>query len=144
MIREKTHASLLEMKTLKLVRKERHVLNLDRKQCDCKEWDLTGIPCRHAIACIREMRRDVQSYVHEWFHAEEYKLAYGGIIYPFPDSSTWEKVECLTVLPPPEKKQSRRRKQARKRREDEPKNKNCISKVGQVLNVQIATYCKNL
>ena len=72
----------------------------------------------YAITYIREMR-DVESYVHEWYHAEKYELAYEGIIYPIPDSSTWKEVECLTILPPSEKEQPGRRKQARKRGVDE-------------------------
>ena len=54
------------------------VLNLEKRVCDCNEWNLTGISCRH-VACSREMRRDIKSYVHEFYHLNKYKVTYGGI-----------------------------------------------------------------
>ena len=31
---------------------ERHVVNLTRKCCSCRVWDLTGISCKHGVAII--------------------------------------------------------------------------------------------
>ena len=31
---------------------ERHMVNLTRKCCTCRVWDLTGIPCKHGVATI--------------------------------------------------------------------------------------------
>ena len=53
------------------------------------------------------------SYVHEYYHAKKYKLAYKGVNYPICDSSTWEKIECLPILPSHIKKQPRKRKKSR-------------------------------
>ena len=76
------------------------VLNLEKRICDCNEWNLTGIPCRHTVVCIREMRKDIETYVHDMYNADRYKLAYEGVIYPIPNSSTWNEVECTPILLP--------------------------------------------
>ena len=31
---------------------ERHVVDLIKKTCRCRSWDLNGIPCKHAIIAI--------------------------------------------------------------------------------------------
>ena len=80
---------------------------------------MTGIPCRYVIACIRDTRRHVESYVHECYHADAYKLAYESMINLVPDSSQWEKVHCIPILPPLKKKLLGRRKKKRKRGADE-------------------------
>lgn len=33
---------------------EIHVVDINVSRCDCRRWQLTGIPCSHAIACFRE------------------------------------------------------------------------------------------
>ncbi|GKD00824.1 mutator type transposase [Tanacetum coccineum] len=32
-----------------------YVCNMTQRTCSCKKWDLTGIPCKHAVACIWDM-----------------------------------------------------------------------------------------
>ena len=31
---------------------ERHVVDLAKKACSCRIWDLTGLPCKHGISAI--------------------------------------------------------------------------------------------
>lgn len=31
-----------------------HTVNMDRRTCTCRRWDLTGIPCRHALKVIQD------------------------------------------------------------------------------------------
>ncbi|XP_076932707.1 uncharacterized protein LOC143598356 [Bidens hawaiensis] len=34
---------------------EQYVVTVDQRSCTCRMWDLTGIPCKHAVACIFDM-----------------------------------------------------------------------------------------
>ncbi|XP_019264233.1 PREDICTED: uncharacterized protein LOC109241865 [Nicotiana attenuata] len=37
---------------------DRHTVNMTLKKCTCRIWDLTGIPCPHAIKSIQHMKLD--------------------------------------------------------------------------------------
>ncbi|GKB89203.1 mutator type transposase, partial [Tanacetum coccineum] len=37
-----------------------YVCNMTQRTCSCKKWDLTGIPCKHAVACIWDMASNGQ------------------------------------------------------------------------------------
>ena len=43
---------------------ERHVVDLVRKSCSCRIWDLTGLPCKHGIFAIVKNLEKVEDYVH--------------------------------------------------------------------------------
>nr|GMD99031.1 Zinc knuckle family protein [Ipomoea batatas] len=45
-------------------------------------WDLTGIPCSHAIAAIRKKGDLPELYVHQCYSVEQYLRAYGPAILP--------------------------------------------------------------
>ncbi|XP_052621593.1 uncharacterized protein LOC128127206 [Lactuca sativa] len=32
-----------------------HVVDMEKRECSCRKWELTGIPCKHAIASLNEM-----------------------------------------------------------------------------------------
>ena len=80
----------------------RHVVELDSKQCSCREWQITGKPCIHAVLFICSIRgAKVEDYVHEYYAVDRFKVAYAGRIPAMPDKSQWEKVSLQAqVLPP--------------------------------------------
>jgi hypothetical protein len=55
----------------------RHVVDLNTHTCSCGEWQLTGLPCLHALALINtETNVDMESFVHEHYSVERFKAAY--------------------------------------------------------------------
>ena len=42
---------------------DRHTVFLDKKLCTCRAWDLTGIPCSHAICAMEYARIDPLSEI---------------------------------------------------------------------------------
>ncbi|MCI37075.1 hypothetical protein A2U01_0058299, partial [Trifolium medium] len=36
---------------------DKFVVSLGRRECSCRKWMLTGLPCHHLIACMRD--RDI-------------------------------------------------------------------------------------
>jgi hypothetical protein len=85
------------------------------KTCDCRRWDLTGIPCCHAISCLRHERIPPESVVSDCYSSSSYLVAYGQTIWPCKDKSEWEKVDAEEILPPVyEKKVGRPPKSRRK------------------------------
>ena len=49
---------------------ERHVVDLVRKACSCKIWDLTRLPCKHGISVIFKNLEKVEDYVHPCYLKE--------------------------------------------------------------------------
>lgn len=43
---------------------KRKVVDLKAKQCDCVEWQVSGLPFSHALCCINAMRYNVNDFVH--------------------------------------------------------------------------------
>lgn len=43
---------------------DKHAVNLARKTCSCRRWDLSGIPCCHAITCMWHNHVAPEEYVH--------------------------------------------------------------------------------
>jgi hypothetical protein len=41
-----------------------HIVDLTNKTCDCRRWQLTGIPCSHAISALRHERVPQESVLH--------------------------------------------------------------------------------
>jgi hypothetical protein len=44
-----------------------HAVNLEARTCGCKKWDLTGIPCDHAVAAVVKMKQHPEDFVHDFF-----------------------------------------------------------------------------
>lgn len=107
--------SLLERGFQVQVMDREYIVDIVAKQCDCRRWNLTGIPCSHAINCSRNERIYPESVVNDCYSTERYLLAYGPKIWPCNDKSIWHKVRGPEVRPSVyEKKVGRPRKNRRK------------------------------
>ncbi|KAK8574061.1 hypothetical protein V6N13_097055 [Hibiscus sabdariffa] len=42
-----------------------HTVNLNTMQCTCREWELTGIPCCHAICAMYHDSKEPQTFISE-------------------------------------------------------------------------------
>ena len=94
-----------------------HAVDLRAKTCGCRAWDVTGIPCNHAISVIMKIKQHPEDYVHDFFKLPMYKQAYKGVIYPVPGPDDWTKTNTPDIDPPvfrdkPGRKQTVRRKGA--------------------------------
>ncbi|KAK3225584.1 hypothetical protein Dsin_005446 [Dipteronia sinensis] len=89
--------------------------------CDCGLWEISGIPCKHAMAVITGRRMNNNDFVHKYLTTEAYLKTYSYVIYPIPDKTQWPQVQHVEVLPPIEKKLSGRPKKKKKRGADEPR-----------------------
>ncbi|XP_057247526.1 uncharacterized protein LOC104891244 [Beta vulgaris subsp. vulgaris] len=83
---------------------DRFVVNLRDRSCSCNKWDMTGIPCIHAYACILRIRGKPEDYVDPFYSREKYMQAYGPYIKPMPGMNQWEATEFPHPLPPPIKR----------------------------------------
>ncbi|XP_019173229.1 PREDICTED: uncharacterized protein LOC109168401 [Ipomoea nil] len=89
-------------------------VDLSQRQCSCRGWDLTGIPCSHGVAAIRKQRGSPEDYVHQCYTVETYLTAYEPAILPIQSSDLWVKSDLPAPIPPKYKAQPGRPKKKRK------------------------------
>ena len=77
-----------------------HVVDLIGKTCSCRMWELSGVPCNHAIAAIFANREKPEAYVHAYFLKQTYLSMYKHTISPVPSQQEWEKTGLNDIYPP--------------------------------------------
>jgi hypothetical protein len=72
----------------------RFVVNLKERTCSCRAWDVSGIPCKHAIAYITSIPGEkIEDHVDNYYSVQSFRAAYEGTIPSIPDKSMWPKKE---------------------------------------------------
>ncbi|XP_012835819.1 PREDICTED: uncharacterized protein LOC105956512 [Erythranthe guttata] len=93
---------------------KKYIINLREKTCQCNEWQVCGVPCKHAMSCILYMRYDPVDYVSPYLTTEAYLRTYSGMINAIPDESKWPTNTQIPPLKPPvHKRKNRAFKQGR-------------------------------
>ncbi|KAF7835650.1 Glycoside hydrolase, family 47 [Senna tora] len=77
-----------------------HVVDLNIKECSCRLWNITGIPCKHAVAAIQMNREQPEKYIHDCYSKETYIRTYSEIIKPMPGEVEWMETNLPPILPP--------------------------------------------
>ncbi|KAL0546592.1 hypothetical protein IC582_016504 [Cucumis melo] len=83
------------------------VVNLQTKECTCKEFQAEQLPCSHGIAAARYRNINVYSLCANYYTNECLLVAYAEAVYPVGNQSDWKTSEDyvhMTVLPPKEVK----------------------------------------
>ncbi|KAK9267728.1 hypothetical protein L1049_010161 [Liquidambar formosana] len=110
------------------------VVDLERRSCLCRLWDIIGVHCCHAIAAIYVDGSTLEDYVDPYFHVETYLRIYKPITVPIPDKQHWIGVDQgAPVMPSPLRRPSGRPKRVKKKGVDEPVNPYRICKHHQSL-----------
>ncbi|RHN42107.1 putative transcription factor interactor and regulator CCHC(Zn) family [Medicago truncatula] len=99
-----------------------YVVNLKDKTCACRKWDLSGIPCPHAIAEIYYNQANVDDYVAHW--KQKFLDTYDNLILPSNGPKLWPEVNTQPILPLGARRAPGRPKKARRKENDEPKSAN--------------------
>ncbi|XP_020249813.1 uncharacterized protein LOC109827249 [Asparagus officinalis] len=60
-------------------------VNLEYRTCTCRQWQVLGLPCKHAAAVIRHKDQLLYPYISDYFSTEVYRKCYSFPIYPIPD-----------------------------------------------------------
>ncbi|XP_073310473.1 uncharacterized protein [Primulina huaijiensis] len=77
-------------------------VDVDNCDCSCKSWQLSGLPCCHAIAVITCLGRDPYDYCSRYFTADSYRITFSESINPILNvEGPWQNGGSVTVTPPP-------------------------------------------
>ena len=57
------------------------VVHLDQGTCTCRQWQILGIPCSHAIAAMQLRNKCPYDFYEHWFLAATYRLTYNEVLH---------------------------------------------------------------
>lgn len=69
------------------------IVNIGTRCCSCRDWQLYGLPCSHAVAALISCRKDVYAFTERCFTAASYRETYAGAINPIEAKPRWVKTE---------------------------------------------------
>ena len=118
----------------------RHVVYLDLQECTCREWQVSGKPCPHALAVITtERQRDMEKYVNGYYSVKKLQAAYAGVIPSITDKQQWPTVDKgFKVFPPVAKKKKGPRRQRKNR------ILSCLERIGKATRQMTCKSCGEL
>ncbi|KAL3522527.1 hypothetical protein ACH5RR_015361 [Cinchona calisaya] len=113
---------------------EKFAVDLEKWVCDCRRWELTGIPCSHAVYCISLTGEEPESFVNQCYSKDAYVRVYESAIEPINGPNAWPNSKKDPIHAPKKLKLPGRPKKARRREPDEqisdPKGIKKLSRVG--------------
>ncbi|KAG8363829.1 hypothetical protein BUALT_Bualt19G0062900 [Buddleja alternifolia] len=101
----------------------KYTVDLGKHFCSCRKWDLSGIPCQHAMSAICSQVKDPEDYVHEYYWVDTYHKVYEHAIYLINGSSLWKETGLPGLKPPNEGRAAGRPPCARRMEPGEPVRK---------------------
>ena len=108
------------------------VVDLERKSCTCRKWEILGIPCYHALAAMKMRNYYPYEFCGHWYFASMYRTMYSEVLHAIRDSKQWEHTTELRVLPPMASKQPGCHR----------KNKIRIEDIGRIRRTVTCSNCK--
>ncbi|PPS02487.1 hypothetical protein GOBAR_AA18177 [Gossypium barbadense] len=79
-----------------------HVVDLVQNSCSCRNWDLTSIPCMHALTVIHVKNEFPKTYVQTWYTKQTQIQIYSNFVSPVRGPKQWASLSnMLPILPPP-------------------------------------------
>ncbi|KAG8488109.1 hypothetical protein CXB51_018508 [Gossypium anomalum] len=108
-----------------------HVVDLVQNSCSCRNWDLTGIPCMHALAVIHVKNEFPETYVQTWHTKQTQIQIYSNFVSPVRGPKQRASLpNTLPILPPPLRRPPGRPTKVRRKEPDEPQTTERLSKRG--------------
>jgi hypothetical protein len=105
---------------------DQHVVDMDARECSCRKWELTGIPCKHVIAVLYDKADngdnvgELYTYVHRVHWLQTWKAAYSFKIDPIKGRLMWPISDSpMKITPPPHHTQPGRPKRKRRQSMEE-------------------------
>lgn len=108
-------------------------VDLNKKECSCRYWQLSGLPCPHAISCIFFKTNTLDDYIANCFRVEEFSKTYNHCLMPLEGMKSCPESDRTPLQPPGYIKMPGRPKKERKREPNEKPKAKRVSRVGTVI-----------
>ena len=109
-----------------------YAVNLSQMTCGCRRWDMTSIPCHHAVSAIYKSKQHPEDFVSAFFKKEMYMATYNPIIFPVPGPDFWTKTPTRDIDPPVFKRKKGRKQTKRRKGQFEVSKPKDTSRVGTI------------
>ena len=84
----------------------RYPVDLEARTCSCRQWQITGLPCIHALFFITSLpgpAGNIQQYVHDYYSVARFKATYAYALPAMEGKQQWDMVDpgfklCAPVL----------------------------------------------
>ncbi|XP_038693818.1 uncharacterized protein LOC119991542 [Tripterygium wilfordii] len=113
------------------------VVRLRHVECTCGAWQLSGIPCPHAICAIHDNGEKPEDYINLWYKTNTYLRAYQKPLEPIRGENMWPKSMQDVVVPPQLRRMPGRPKKKRMREQHEVTLKNKLSRTGMLVTCRV-------
>lgn len=105
---------------------EDRVVDIEKRSCSCRRWELTGMPCKHVVAVLWNMADnsinvgEPEAWVDRVYWLDTWRKVYKNSIDPINGRDMWTPSACpTTLLPPKHHTQVGRPKKARRKSAEE-------------------------
>ncbi|RYQ92304.1 hypothetical protein Ahy_B09g098497 [Arachis hypogaea] len=92
-------------------------------ECSCRRWQMSRLPCSHAISCITFKGLDLESFMDDHYKKDAYLRCYQKVIHPLNGPDLWQRSQYDYVMPPPYRRPSHRLVKKRKRGPEDEDNR---------------------
>jgi hypothetical protein len=79
-------------------------MNLEKKTWSCRQWQISGLSCLHALFFITSLRgpaAEIDQYVHEYYSITRFNATYAENVPSIEGKHQWRIVDLGFVLHPP-------------------------------------------
>lgn len=108
----------------------RYTVNLDIWKCSCRYWELSGLPCSHAISAIYTISGQIDYYIAPCYKISKYNKIYDHVMQLVEGKESWPVADMPKPHPPPHRVMPGRKKTKRRREEGEKPQGTKLSKKG--------------
>ncbi|XP_016192263.1 uncharacterized protein LOC107633142 [Arachis ipaensis] len=76
-------------------------VDIQQRHCDCGEFQVDRLPCRHVFACCANQRLDWQMYVHDVYKMDQVRKVYRAKFRTLGNPTTWPMYNGPRFIPNP-------------------------------------------
>ncbi|XP_039155563.1 uncharacterized protein LOC120287001 [Eucalyptus grandis] len=101
---------------------DKFVVDIRNNSCSCRAWDLSGIPCPHAICVILFKGEEIETFVAHWYKKDRYLKTYSHYLEAMNGDNLWPSSDKEPLVAPMPRVMPGRPKRKRIREEGESRN----------------------
>ncbi|XP_024013228.1 uncharacterized protein LOC112087550 [Eutrema salsugineum] len=81
------------------------------RTCTCRRWQMSGLPCRHALKVISQKKRRQEDYMADCYLTSRWRMQYSTPIEVVRGVNFWEKTVDSVIVPPKRNRTNKRKKE---------------------------------